>query len=123
MSNNFRFAGENAHLDETIEVLQSIKAENITIVEGGADSAVADWIVICEGNSFVHVRAIADRVRDYFKKEHNALPYHEEGREQNRWTLLDYTDVVVNIMLPELREHYELENLWEDCDQENIPDA
>ncbi len=123
MSNTSRFAGDNAHLDATIEVLQDIKAENITIVEGGIDSPVADWIVICEGNSFVHVRAIADRVRTYFKQEENILPFHEEGRSQNRWTLLDYTDVVVNIMLPELRDHYELEELWRDHDQETLPNA
>lgn len=121
MSTEFRFSGKNPHLDAAIEVLQDVKAENITIVNGGEDSPVADWIVICEGNSFVHVRAIAGQVRDHFKQNENTLPFHEEGREQNRWILLDYTDIVVNVMLPELREHYELEELWEGCDQETLP--
>jgi len=121
MDTNFRFAGENPHLDVVIDILQSVKAENVTIVNGGEESAVADWIVICEGNSFVHVNAIANTVRSHFKTEENILPFHEEGRDYKRWILLDYTDVVVNIMLPELRDHYELEELWKDCDQEVLP--
>jgi len=121
MSNKSRLAGNNPHLESAINALQEVKAENITIINGGANSPVADWIIICEGNSFVHVRAIADEVRMHFKKVLNELPFHEEGQQHNRWILLDYTDIVVNIMLPELREHYQLEDLWKESDQENLP--
>ncbi len=121
MTNKFRLAGINSQLDAAIDALQDAKAENITIIHGGEDSPVADWIIICEGNSFVHVRAIADQLRDFFKRQLNELPFHEEGQQHNRWILLDYTDIVLNIMLPELRMHYQLEDLWKECDQENIP--
>ena len=120
MSDKFKFSGKNRHLDLVVEVLQEVKAEKITVVATGEDSPVADWVVICEGNSFVHVRAIADKVREYFKKNENMLPFHEEGKQFNRWILLDYTDIVVNIMLPELREHYKLEELWEEYEQADI---
>jgi len=121
MTKKFRLAGNNQQLDAAINALQDAKAENITIIYGGEDSPVADWIIVCEGNSFVHVRAIADQLRDFFKHELNELPFHEEGQQHNRWILLDYTDIVLNIMLPELRMHYQLEDLWKECDQEKIP--
>lgn len=110
MTTNFKT--DNHQLSKTLELLQDVKAEKIRIIESGENSPIADWIIICEGNSFVHVRAIADAIRIYFKQNENMLPYHMEGKEQSRWVLLDYTDVVVNIMLPELREFYKLEELW-----------
>ncbi len=111
------FSSDNSQLNKTIELLQDVKADNITIIESGENSTIADWVIVCEGNSFVHVRAITDKIRDYFKKEENMLPFHMEGKSESRWVLLDYTDVVVNVMLKELRDYYRLEELWEDHPQ------
>jgi ribosome-associated protein len=115
-----KFSTDNSQLAKTIDLLQEVKAEKITIVESGEESTIADWIIICEGTSFVHVRAISDKIREYFKKEENMLPYLMEGKDESRWVLLDYTDVVVNIMLKELRDFYRLEELWSAYPQTEI---
>ena len=39
-------------------------------------------------------------------------PWHYEGLEDGRWILLDYSDVVVHIMLPDVREYYKIEDIW-----------
>ncbi len=110
----------NAQLNTIIELLLNTKGENITVVNSGEESPIADWIVICEGTNFVHIRALADSVQDYFKKEENMAPFHQEGKGENRWILLDYNEVVINIMLPELREHYQLEELWSEYPQHQV---
>ena len=111
---------DNTQLDTIIELLQEMKADNIVTINTGAESPIADWVVVCDGNSFTHVSAVADKVRTHFKQTEGMLPYHMEGKDQSRWVLLDYTDIVVHIMLPELRKYYEIEELWSDYPQETI---
>lgn len=107
-------------LAEIIELAQDMKAENIVTINTGAESPVADWIVICEGTSFVHVAAVANKIRTHFKQTAGMLPYHMEGQEANRWIAIDYTDIVVHIMLKELRDYYQIEELWSEYPQETI---
>ncbi len=123
ITENYEMSNEisnNQQLNKIVELLLNTKAENITLVECGSASPIADWILICEGTNFVHIRALADEVRDYFKQEENMLPFHMEGKNESRWVLLDYTDIVINIMLPELREHYQLEDLWSEYPQKQL---
>ena len=112
----------NTQLQEILDLVLEMKAENVVTINTGADSPVADWLVICEGGSFTHVAAIADRVRKYFKQTAGMLPYHMEGADASRWILLDYTDIVLHVMLPELRNYYNLEELWSDYPQKSITD-
>jgi ribosome-associated protein len=95
------------------------KAEDAVLLELSATSGVADWFLICQGDNPIHNRAIADAILDALEENHTR-PWHVEGREQGRWILLDYTDVVVHVMLPDLRAYYQLESLWEACPRFNL---
>ncbi|MBD3316060.1 MAG: ribosome silencing factor [Chitinivibrionales bacterium] len=95
------------------------KAEELVLIDLRATSGVADWFLICQGNSPAQNRAIASAVERGLR-EHGARPWQEEGLEEGRWVLLDYVDVVVHIMLPEVREFYEIELLWNECPQTSI---
>jgi ribosome-associated protein len=44
------------------------------------------------------------------------------GLENAQWVAMDYTDVMVHIFLPDVREYYDLEHLWEDAEVTQIPD-
>jgi ribosome-associated protein len=97
------------------------KAENIVIFNPGTKSGIAEWFLICHGNNVIQNKAITDAILSGLKEE-NTIPWHKEGFEEGRWILLDYSDVVINILLPEIRDYYELEKLWEDFPRIDISD-
>lgn len=92
------------------EYADDIKAERIEILDVRAKTSVADFFVVCTGNSDVHVRSIVGKV------EERLLPYKikplrtEDGN--SGWVLQDYGDVVLHVLLEEKRQFYDLETLW-----------
>ncbi len=97
------------------------KAEDITIFDLRETSSIADFFVICTGHTDIHVKAIYKEVREQLL-EMGARPFHKEGVPQGRWILLDYSDVIIHIFQPEVREFYGLERLWGDAESEVIKD-
>ncbi len=97
-----------------IEAAEDAKAERINSLELRGKTLIADYFVVCSGNSDVHIRSIADRVQERLKElgEH-AL--RVEGYREATWVLLDYGDVVVHIMREEQRQYYGLEAFWENA--------
>jgi ribosome-associated protein len=75
---------------------------------------ITDYFLICHGTSNVHIRGIADAIRDALKAE-GVSPYGVEGYEDARWILIDYGDLIVHILAEEEREFYSLERLWGDA--------
>ncbi|MDI3257354.1 MAG: ribosome silencing factor [Kyrpidia sp.] len=90
------------------------KAGNVVILDIRELSIIADYFVICSGQSRTQVQAIADHVREKME-EHGALVRGVEGRDEARWILLDFGDVVVHVFREEEREFYHLERLWGDA--------
>ncbi len=77
-------------------------------------SLIADYFVICHGNSETQVKAIADEIKD--KAEQHGLEIKRiEGLDTARWVLIDLGDVVVHVFHREEREYYNLERLWSDA--------
>ena len=85
-------------------------------------NAMTDFFVICTGNVEQHVKAIADHItRDMAKQ--GIKTYHQEGYENWRWILLDYSDVVVHVFQPAWRDYYRLEDLWGDARMRVLDEA
>ncbi len=101
-------------VDHAVSLALTKKAEHIVLVNPGNQSGIAEWFIICTGKNEIHNKAIAEAVQTGLKAQQTP-PWHTEGAVDGRWILLDYSDVIINIMLPELREYYALEKLWEDC--------
>ena len=76
---------------------------------------IADFFVLCTGNSDTHVDAIADSIEDLVYKNTKLEPWHAEGRQNKEWILLDYVDVVANVFKKDSRRFYSLEELWGDA--------
>jgi len=91
------------------------KAENIVILDVRNISMVADFLVICEGSSLPHLRAIRNEISDRLREEHKIRPYASHGSPDSGWMLLDFGDVVVHIFHAEKRAFYALEDLWSDA--------
>jgi len=75
---------------------------------------IADYFVVCTGNSDRQLNALANEVRDTLKAQ-DVLPMNIEGDASAGWILMDYTDVIVHIFTPSLRENYALEELWNEA--------
>ncbi|MCP4546181.1 MAG: ribosome silencing factor [bacterium] len=99
------------------------KAEDVVILDLRKLSPIADFFVICSGQSEVQVRAIANSIEDAcLELPEKAKPWHVEGNDTLRWVLLDYVNIVVHVFRNETREYYSLEKFWGDAPRELIVD-
>lgn len=97
------------------------KAENVVVLDmKNVKNAIADFFVICSGNSDTQVDAIADSVEEMVYKSSKQNPWHKEGKENKEWILLDFVDVVVHVFKKDRRDFYALEELWGDADSIQI---
>jgi ribosome-associated protein len=94
-----------------IENLEELKAQEIVALNVKKLTDITDFMVICSGTSSRHVHAIAKNLIDKIK-QHQIRPLGVEEEPNGAWTLVDFGDVVVHIMLPGTREFYNLEKLW-----------
>lgn len=90
------------------------RAENITALDMAGISPVADYFVICHGNSDKQVQAIAREVKDK-AEEFGVGVKRMEGFDEARWVLIDIGDVVVHVFHRDERVYYNLERLWGDA--------
>ena len=98
------------------EGIQEKKGHDIVIVDmQGIDGAICNYFVICSGNSPTQVEAIMDSVEEQAREKAGEKPIRVVGEQQAQWIAMDYVDVMVHIFLPETREFYNIEKLWEDA--------
>jgi len=91
------------------------KARDIKILNVDGISPIADYFVICSGNSSIQVKAIADEIEDKMAEEGYNLN-HKEGYGSGRWVLLDYGNVIAHVFYTEDRDFYDIERLWADAE-------
>ena len=97
------------------------KAQDVVIMDLRKLTDMADFFVVCSGDSEVQVKAIADAIIDNTERI-GIDAWHREGVTQRQWLLLDYVDVVVHIFHKEIRKFYGLEKLWGDAKIESVQD-
>lgn len=95
------------------KLLDEKKAKDITIVNIEGLTIIADKFVICSARSNTQVKALVDIVDEGMSKE-GYEPLRVEGKQEGRWAVLDYGDVIVHIFYEETRKLYSLEQLWSD---------
>lgn len=97
--------------DLVVEVLNDMKARDISVMDVRGKTAVTDYMVVASGTSDRHVKSIAETVA-YRAKEAGEMPLGLEGVQDGEWALVDLNGVVVHVMLPKVRDFYSLERLW-----------
>jgi len=97
------------------------KAKETLILELKGLTVIADYFVICSGESTTQVNAIAEYVVSEFLKE-RMRPLSIEGKGHAHWVLIDYGDVIVHVFEEETRAYYELEKLWLDAPRLAAPE-
>ena len=102
-----------------VKVLDSKKAGDIKLLKIDQKTIIADYFVICTGNSSTQIKTLADEV-DY-QLGVGKVPYVRlEGADSNEWKVIDCHDVIVHIFSDEARSFYKLEKLWADAEEINI---
>lgn len=106
-----------------IEGIQEKKGHRIRVADlTNIDDTICKYLVVCEGNSPSQVQAIEDSVWDMVFKNEGEKPRAVDGLRNSLWVAMDYTDVIVHIFVPDAREFYDIDHLWEDADMEDVPD-
>ena len=95
-----------------VDALLELKAQSVKTLDVRHLTTVTDVMVIATGRSDRHVRSLADAVVERCKRA-GERPLGREGEGAGEWALLDLADVIVHVMLPEVREFYDLEKLWD----------
>ncbi len=114
MENNKAGAVSEKGLEYTIaEILDSKKAGDITIVNVGHLTVIAEKFVICSATSNLQVRSLRDEVEEQLKKRGINM-IRNDGDRDSRWVVLDYGHVIVHIFHHQEREFYNIERLWAD---------
>lgn len=111
--------GEQAKLENIEEMTQAVvavleekKGNDIESLNVTGKTTLADQFVLASGTSNVHIKTLAESVEEKMKDAFGIHPDRIEGMDSRSWILLDYGDIVVHIMMPEDRLHYQLESLW-----------
>ena len=93
------------------EVLDSKKGRDIKVLHVEDKTVIAEYFVLCTGNSSTQIKALAGET-EYRMGLRGVDPYQIEGRDNNSWLLLDYSNVIVHIFSRESREFYNLDKLY-----------
>ena len=106
-----------------VEGAQEKKARSIVTVDlSHIEYAPTQAFVIVNGNTPIQVDAIADSIREYVENKLGGRPYNYDGYQNSQWIVLDYGTIYAHIFLPEFRQRYNLEQLWNDATINTIPD-
>src|SRR5262245_44113859 len=94
-----------------VEALEDVKGRDIVVFNVAKQTAYFERVVIASGESNRQVNALATRVQDRMKELGERIA-GVEGRRNGEWVLVDLGDIVVHVMHPAIRSHYNLEELW-----------
>ncbi|MFB0905067.1 MAG: ribosome silencing factor [Nonlabens sp.] len=103
-------------ITQIVAGIEDVKGNNITILDlRELENTVTSYFIICNGSSNTQVNAIVNAVQRKVSKELRENAWHIEGTGQGEWVLMDYVNVVVHVFQKQIREYYDLEELWGDA--------
>ena len=101
-------------LNRFIELILDRNGQSIVVIDlRPMRTGLADFFIIAEGFTEDHLEAIALHMENFMD------PLHEEGL-RSKWVALDYFDIIVHLMTPDYRKHYDLEGLWAGAPQKKV---
>jgi ribosome-associated protein len=98
--------------DRALAILEDHKAIDIRCIEVAHLTSLMDYMIVATGRSDRHVRSLGDALLEECR-ERRIQVLGTEGKASGEWMLVDLVDVVVHIMLPRIRDFYEIEKLWD----------
>ena len=100
-------------------VLDDKKALDVALIDISEKASFADYFVLASTGSERQMGALVDNIEDVLEPE-GIFPKSVEGKKASGWILMDYGDIIVNIMTMEMRDKYRIEKIWGDCEIQRI---
>ena len=101
------------------KLLDEKKAMDVAVIDISPKASFADYFVMASAGSERQLDALVDNVEDSLEPQ-KIFPKSVEGKRSSGWILMDYGDVVINVMTVEMREKYNIERIWGDCESLEI---
>ena len=101
------------------KLLDDRKAIDVTVIDISPKASFADYFVMASAGSDRQMGTLVDNVEDMLEPA-GIFPKSVEGKKSSGWILMDYGDVVINVMTAEMREKYNIERIWGDCENLEI---
>lgn len=101
------------------KILDEKKAINVMVIDISPKASFSDYFVMASAGSERQMHALVDNIEDALEPN-GIFPKSVEGKRSSGWVLMDYGDVVINVMTVEMREKYNIERIWGDCDHLDI---
>ena len=101
-------------LNDIAQTIYDKKGFNIIALDVRGISTMTDFYLIAEGNIDRHVKSLSQAIQ-YKMSELNQTLLHAEGLQTPDWVVMDYSDIVVHLFIPDLREKYAVEQLWKEA--------
>lgn len=102
------------YVEAATKALEDQRAGDIELLHVAKLTTMADYFVICSGNSVTHIRSLCEAVEHEMETKFGLRPHHIEGYSAANWILMDYGFLVVHIFHKETRQFYALSRLWND---------
>jgi ribosome-associated protein len=102
---------EKKKLNSISQTIFDKKGLNILVLDVRNISTMSDFCIIAEGSVGRHVKALSAAIKDMMEETGSTL-YHCDGVQDGDWIVMDYSDIVIHLLTPDMREKYALEELW-----------
>ncbi|MEM6809190.1 MAG: ribosome silencing factor [Pseudomonadota bacterium] len=102
----------DALAETVVAALEDAKAQDIRLIDVRHLTSMTDYMVVASGTSDRHVKSVASSVVSMLKAA-GRRPLGVEGENDGEWVLVDLQDALVHVMLPRVRDFYNLEKLWD----------
>ena len=112
---------EDSLISNIVDGIENVKGLDVSILDlRDIENTVCKYFVVCTGSSNTHVSAIVSAITKKVSKEMKEKPFQTEGNENAEWVLIDYINVVVHVFQKQIREYYNIEELWGDAKTTNV---
>ena len=99
--------------DLAVDGLQAIKALDIVLINVTSTNSLFDQIIVASVDSTRQARAFVNNLKECLKETKYSI-LSVEGEASGEWVLIDLGDIIVHVMKPEIRDYYNLEDLWQE---------
>lgn len=111
MMNEQELANLQKMVDTAVNALEDVKAKDIIVLDTSSKTSLFARMIIASGDSTRQVKALANNVAVDLKEAGFTI-LSSEGQDSGEWALVDADDLVVHVMLPAVRDFYDIEALW-----------
>ena len=109
-------SNEDALISNIVLGIDNVKGIDVSLLDlRDIENTVCSYFVVCTGSSNTHVNAIVSAIKKTVSKELKEKPFHTEGNDNAEGVLIDYVNVVVHVFQKQIRDYYNIEELWGDA--------